>query len=180
MHRTGIAPRNDPGGCRCIAVRHDQESIHIVAVLARHDGTVARVSNDYRWVREACLAAESWYGLTVTAHADRTAARHMTRAEVEKASRAARCRRGTGCAGRSSTPLLGRGSRLVLWTGSGPRAWSCGSGGSRTAGCPAMPSEAGDAAAAAARADRSSGGGEPADGAFLAGPLCGRGCGGSG
>jgi len=87
LHRTGIARRGDPGGCRWIAVRHDQESIHIVAVLARQDGLAARVSNDYRRVREACLAAEQRYGLVVTAPADRTAARHTTRAEVEKASR---------------------------------------------------------------------------------------------
>ena len=89
MHRTGIAPHGDPGGCRWIAVRHDDESIHIVAVLARQDGSAARVPNDYRRVREACLAAEQRYGLTVTAPADRTAATHTTRAEVEKASRAA-------------------------------------------------------------------------------------------
>ncbi len=88
LHRTGIARREDPGGCRWIAVRHDQESIHIVAVLARQDGSAARVPNDYRRVREACLAAEQRYGLAVTAPADRTAARHTTRAEVEKASRA--------------------------------------------------------------------------------------------
>ncbi len=87
LHRTGIARRDDPGACRWIAVRHDQESIHIVAVLARQDGSAARVSNDYRRVREACLAAEQRYGLVVTAPADRTAARHTTRAEVEKASR---------------------------------------------------------------------------------------------
>ena len=89
MHRTGIAPHGDSGGCRWIAVRHDDESIHIVAVLARQDGSAARVPNDYRRLREACLAAEKRYGLTVTAPADRTAATHTTRAEVEKASRAA-------------------------------------------------------------------------------------------
>ncbi len=87
LHRTGIARREDPGGCRWTAVRHDQDSIHIVAVLARQDGSAARVPNDYRRVREACLAAEQRYGLVVTAPADRTAARHTTRAEVEKASR---------------------------------------------------------------------------------------------
>ena len=97
MHRTGIAPLGDPGGCRWIAVRHDEESIHIVAVLARQDGSAARVPNDYRRVREACLAAEKRYGLTVTAPADRTAATHTTRAEVEKATRSA-ARSGGGVA----------------------------------------------------------------------------------
>jgi len=87
MHRTGIAPRGDEGACRWIAVRHDEESIHVVAVLARQDGAPARTPQDYRRVRETCLAAETRYGLTVTAPADRTAARHTTRAEVERAIR---------------------------------------------------------------------------------------------
>jgi hypothetical protein len=87
MHRTGIAPRGDEGACRWIAVRHDEESVHVVAVLARQDGAAARIPNDYRRVRETCLAAETRYGLTVTAPADRTAARHTTRAEVERAAR---------------------------------------------------------------------------------------------
>jgi hypothetical protein len=87
MHRTGIAPRGEEGACRWIAVRHDTESIHVVAVLARQDGAPARTPNDYRRVRETCLAAETRYGLTVTAPADRTAARHTTRAEVERATR---------------------------------------------------------------------------------------------
>lgn len=66
-------------------------------MLARQDGSAARVSNDYRRVREACLAAEKRYGLTVTAPADRTAATHTTRADVEKATRAAaRSRAGAG------------------------------------------------------------------------------------
>ena len=40
MHRTGIAPHGDDGACRWIAVRHDTESIHVVAVLARQDGAL--------------------------------------------------------------------------------------------------------------------------------------------
>jgi len=108
MHRTGIAPRGDDGGCRWVAVRHDEVSIHVVAVLARQDGARAHPANDWHQVRAACLAAEA------------------------------------GCAGRSSTPPLGRGSRPRFWTGSGSRALWCGSGGNLTAGCPAMPSGAGN------------------------------------
>jgi hypothetical protein len=87
MHRTGIAPRGDDGACRWIAVRHDEESIHVVAVLARQDGARAHVFRDYPQVRATCLAAEQNYGLTVTAPADKTAATHTTRAEVERAAR---------------------------------------------------------------------------------------------
>jgi len=87
MHRTGIAPRGDDGGCRWVAVRHDEVSIHVVAVLARQDGARAHPANDWHQVRAACLAAEARYGLQVTAPADKTAARHTSRAETEKASR---------------------------------------------------------------------------------------------
>ncbi len=87
MHRTGIAPRGDDGACRWIAVRHDEESIHVVAVLARQDGARAHVFRDYPQVRATCLAAEQRYGLAVTAPADRTAATHTTRAETERAAR---------------------------------------------------------------------------------------------
>jgi hypothetical protein len=87
MHRTGIAPRGDDGACRWIAVRHDEESIHVVAVLARQDGARAHVFRDYPQVRATCLAAEQKYGLVVTAPADRTAATHTTRGEVERAAR---------------------------------------------------------------------------------------------
>ena len=90
MHRTGIAPRGDDGGCRWVAMRHDEVSIHVVAVLARQDGGRAHVFRDYPQVRATCLAAEARYGLVVTAPADRTAATHTTRAEVEKAARAGR------------------------------------------------------------------------------------------
>jgi len=98
MDRTGIAPRGDDGGCRWIAVRHDEVSIHVVAVLARQDGGRAHVFRDYPQVRATCLAAEARYGLVVTAPADRTsavssgsasAATHTTRAEREKAARRA-------------------------------------------------------------------------------------------
>jgi len=66
---------------------HDTESIHVVAVLARQDGARAHVFRDYPQVRATCLAAEQKYGLTVTAPADKTAATHTTRAEVERAAR---------------------------------------------------------------------------------------------
>jgi len=87
MHRTGIAPRGDDGGCRWVAVRHDEVSIHLVAVLARQDGARAHPANDWHQVRATCLAAEARYGLQVTAPADKTAARHTSRAETEKATR---------------------------------------------------------------------------------------------
>ena len=41
MHRTGLAPGGDDLGVRWVAVRHAADHIHIVATLARQDGSAA-------------------------------------------------------------------------------------------------------------------------------------------
>ena len=87
MHRTGLAPGGDDLGVRWMAVRHAADHIHLVATLARQDGTRPRVWNDYYRVRDACHDAERRFGLRPTAPADRTAARRPTRAETEQAAR---------------------------------------------------------------------------------------------
>ena len=74
-------------GVRWVAVRHAADHIHLVATLARQDGTRPRIWNDYFRVREACHDAERRFGLRSTAPADRTAARRPTRAETEQAAR---------------------------------------------------------------------------------------------
>ena len=74
-----------PGG-RWVAVRHAADHIHLVATLARQDGTRPRIWNNYYRVREACHdACRIW--LRSTAPADRTATRRPTRAETEQAPR---------------------------------------------------------------------------------------------
>jgi hypothetical protein len=88
MHRTGLAPHGqDDEAVRWVAVRHAPDHIHVVAMLARQDGTRPRHWNDFYRVREACQAAEERHGLRRTAPADRTAGRRPTRAEQEKARR---------------------------------------------------------------------------------------------
>jgi hypothetical protein len=88
MHRTGLSPHGqDDDAVRWIAVRHGPDHIHIVAMLARQDRQRVSTFNDRYRVRDACLAAERRYGLRSTAPADRTADRHPTRAEREKAAR---------------------------------------------------------------------------------------------
>jgi hypothetical protein len=88
MHRTGLAPHGqDDDAVRWIAVRHAADHIHLVAMLARQDGTRPRLWNDFYQVGEACREAEQRLGLRSTAPRDRTAARPPTRAESEKASR---------------------------------------------------------------------------------------------
>jgi hypothetical protein len=88
MHRTGLAPYGqEDEAVRWVAVRHAPDHIHIVAMLARQDGTRPRLWNDYYRVGEACRAAEDRLGLRATAPRDRTATRPPTRAESEKAHR---------------------------------------------------------------------------------------------
>jgi hypothetical protein len=87
MHQTGFAPRGDDEACRWIAVRHADDHIHLVVVLAREDGRNPNVHRDYYKVADACHLAEERYDLTRTAPADRTAAPRPTRAETELAHR---------------------------------------------------------------------------------------------
>ena len=82
-----LAPEGDDLGVRWVAVRHAADHIHIVATLARQDGTRPKVWNDFYRVREACQEAERRFGLRRTAPGDRTAARRATRAETEQAAR---------------------------------------------------------------------------------------------
>jgi hypothetical protein len=92
MDLMGLAPRDDPAGVRWVAVRHGLSSggidhVHIVATLARQDGTIPSVHNDFVRARRACRQIERRYGLTVTAPADRTAAVRPSRAETERSAR---------------------------------------------------------------------------------------------
>jgi len=88
MCRTRLSPHGqEDDAVRWVAVRHGDNHIHIVAMLARQDGGRPRLSNERYRVREACRAAEEWYGLRRTAPGDRTAARRPTRAEHEKTAR---------------------------------------------------------------------------------------------
>ena len=88
MHRTGLSPYGqEDEAVRWIAVRHGDDHIHLVAMLARQDGGKPSLSWERYKVRAACLAAEQRYGLRSTAPADHTAARRPTRAENEKAAR---------------------------------------------------------------------------------------------
>ena len=92
MHRMGLARRDDAAGVRWVAVRHGLskggiDHIHIAATLARQDGGLPSIHNDFLKARKACLAIEEQFGLRVTAPADRTAAPRPSRAEDEQAVR---------------------------------------------------------------------------------------------
>jgi hypothetical protein len=88
MDRTGLSPHGqEDEAVRWVAVRHGDDHIHLVAMLARQDGATPSLSFERYRVRAACLAAERRYGLRSTAPADRTAPRRPSRAESEKAAR---------------------------------------------------------------------------------------------
>jgi len=87
MDRTGLSPASDDLGVRWVAVRHAADHIHLVATLARQDGTRPGTWNDFFRVREACRDAEARFGLRPTAPADRTAAKRPARSETEQAAR---------------------------------------------------------------------------------------------
>jgi hypothetical protein len=88
MDRTGLARSGEEDDAvRWIAVRHADDHVHMVMMLARQDGRRSSTRNDRYRVRDACRAAERKYGLRSTAPADRTAPRYPSRAETEKAAR---------------------------------------------------------------------------------------------
>jgi hypothetical protein len=135
MHRTRLAPRGqDDDAVRWVAVRHGEDHIHVVAMLARQDGGKPRLSNERYRVRETCRAAEERYGLRRTAPGDRTAAPRPTRAEHEKtrrrswdeAPRVTLKRAVSTAAAGAAAP--GRAARLIIadttvWPGVPVAAW---------------------------------------------------------
>ncbi len=129
MDRTGLARDGDECGVRWVAVRHAADHVHLVATLARLDGTRPRVWNDFYRIREACLDAEERLGLVATAPADRTAARRPERAETEQARRRGWAEApGTSSGGRCARQRPERSRSKVSSRGSvRPGCWSgCG------------------------------------------------------
>ncbi|QEV06858.1 relaxase/mobilization nuclease domain-containing protein [Streptomyces prasinus] len=84
---TGIAPQDDPDGCRWVAVRHAPDHIHIAATKVRGDLRTARHWNDYLTADRELATIEKEYGLFQVVRGDRTAAKRTSRAEKEKARR---------------------------------------------------------------------------------------------
>jgi hypothetical protein len=66
MHATGLARYGDGRGVRWVAARHGADHIHILATLARQDGTVPSSGRDLPAARKACQAAEDYLGLRST------------------------------------------------------------------------------------------------------------------
>ncbi|WP_285570264.1 mobilization protein [Streptomyces sp. RTGN2] len=90
VHTTGIAPNDDPDGCRWIAVRHAEDHIHIVATLVRGDLRNPRLNYDFNKAQAECRRIEKEMGLRRLNAGDGTAAKNPTSAEKFKAERTGR------------------------------------------------------------------------------------------
>jgi hypothetical protein len=87
MHRTGLSERGrEDQGVRWVAVHHGENHIHIVATLAGQDRKPVWPRNDFYRIGEALRDIEREYGLRVLTRADRTAAKSLTRAEMERSA----------------------------------------------------------------------------------------------
>jgi hypothetical protein len=84
LHRIGLARRDDPSGVRWVAVRHADDHVHVVATLARQDGSRPSLSNDRFRSREASRYIEDLYDLTKTSTVSRTGVPATSRAEQRK------------------------------------------------------------------------------------------------
>lgn len=87
MAHVGLAPHGDQGAVRWVAVRHDDQGIHLVATLVRQDGRTAHAWNDYKLTQAACRDLEVRYNLTRVGPTDRTGPRRPKPAELNKTAR---------------------------------------------------------------------------------------------
>jgi hypothetical protein len=91
VDRLGLSVRGrEDQGVRWIAVHHGDNHIHIVAALASQDYRVVWPKNDYYRLAETLRETEKKYGLQILVAADRTAARGLTRPEMERSARTGR------------------------------------------------------------------------------------------
>ena len=90
MAAVGLAPHGDTAAVRWVAVRHDDEGIHLVATLVRQDGRTAWAWRDKLNSRKVASELEERYGLRRTGPADKTSVRQPEPAETSKARRLGR------------------------------------------------------------------------------------------
>ncbi len=108
LHHLGLAPRDDPGAVRWVAVRHAGDHIHVVATLARQDGARVQLFRDYAKSRAASHAVEAQYGLTPTGNIDGTSQPATTHAEHRHARQRAQQDARAGQGSRSGQDRQGR------------------------------------------------------------------------
>jgi hypothetical protein len=87
MAAVGLAPHDDPDAVRWVAMRHDDDGIHIVATLVRQDGRTAWAHNDYPKAQAAARDLELRYNLYRVGPVDHTGHRRPEPAELNKTAR---------------------------------------------------------------------------------------------
>lgn len=87
LDAVGVAPKDDPAGCRWIAMRHADDHIHIVATLARQNGRTPWLQNDWPKMQARARELERRLGLVRLGSGDRTASPWPEFGELEKAKR---------------------------------------------------------------------------------------------
>ena len=127
MDRTGLSPYGqEDEAVRWVAVRHGDDHIHLVAMLARQDGGPPACPSTDTGSGTPAWPPSSRYGLRPTAPADRTAPRRPSRAETRRPPAAAWTRhRASPCGGTSPPRPPARASEpssSPAW--SGPGSWS--------------------------------------------------------
>ncbi|WP_431726934.1 relaxase/mobilization nuclease domain-containing protein [Verrucosispora sp. TAA-831] len=106
----GLAPHGDVDAVRWVAVRHNDDHVHVVATLVRQDRRTVWPWQDKRKAQAACRDLEQRYGLYRVAPPGKGSRRWPSPAELNKAARlrtassSTRPGRETGRAGRGVAP----------------------------------------------------------------------------
>ena len=87
MDAVKLAKPDDADGVRWVAVRHNDDHIHVVATLVRQDGRIAWAWHDYPNAVKRCADLEVRYGLHRMGPMDGTSHRRPGAAEQNKARR---------------------------------------------------------------------------------------------
>jgi hypothetical protein len=87
MAAVGLAPHSDLNAVRWVAVRHDDEGIHLVATLVRQDGRTVWPINDYPRSQAAARDLEVRYNLHPVGPVDHTSHHWPTAPELNKTGR---------------------------------------------------------------------------------------------
>jgi hypothetical protein len=90
MDAVKLAPHGDGNAVRWVAVRHNDDHIHVVATLVRQDGRTAWGWNDWVNARNRCYELERRFGLRQVGPMDGTSHRRPRAPELNKARRLGR------------------------------------------------------------------------------------------
>jgi hypothetical protein len=82
-----LVAANGLSGCRWVAVRHDDDHVHVAAVMVGRDGRRQHARHDYHRSAEAARAIEQRFGLAQVESPDRSARPERSRTDERIAAR---------------------------------------------------------------------------------------------